>query len=636
MESNLASTESNGFMGWLQRNGLTELSAWGVSLALHVGLFAALATIHIATQVDLTTELFSTIEDQVSEQEFDIAITDQVGSGAEVTSIGGGVPAAEQLAATPETQVEAITDDEMKGPELSAEKEIEVSKDEVLSAVETSGNGTENVQGGTEGAIDRLTLEIAQSLRTKKTLVIWRFDAAQSLLARRRQIADRMETVYKQLDSLDVTKEKALKTAVMTYADKTTVITEKPVDDIRPVLAKIRDIPDPKSAKENVFGALEVALRTFDKHREDRNVMVFIVTDERGDDQGSQGEKLDLVIMQARRKAFKCYCVGNASLFGREQSFVQWKSPDGSTADGEFPVDGGPETIAPEVLALPFFGSRGSDLTRMSAGYGPYALTRLCKETGGLFFIVEEGIGLKHDAAVMRNYQPEYMTVKNYMLQLQKNKAKAKLVEAAMACKLEEVRAPEVAFAAYTDNILREQLTEAQKPAATLDYKLNQLYTILAQGEKDREKLAEPRWRAGYDLAMGRVLAMRARIYGFNRMAAEMKGSPKPLTKKTSNEWRLVPSKNSQATPDVKKMEKSALTYLNRVIDEHPGTPWAVQAQREKDTPLGWEWQEGTGEYDIPNPNESPEQKRIRLAKEEEKKKAAKKAMENRKPAPLL
>ncbi len=636
MESNLASTESNGFMGWLQRNGLTELSAWGVSLALHVGLFAALATIHIATQVDLTTELFSTIEDQVSEQEFDIAITDQVGSGAEVTSIGGGVPAAEQLAATPETQVEAITDDEMKGPELSAEKEIEVSKDEVLSAVETSGNGTENVQGGTEGAIDRLTLEIAQSLRTKKTLVIWMFDASQSLLARRRQIADRMETVYKQLDSLDVTKEKALKTAVMTYADKTTVITEKPVDDIRPVLAKIRDIPDPKSAKENVFGALEVALRTFDKHREDRNVMVFIVTDERGDDQGSQGEKLDLVIMQARRKAFKCYCVGNASLFGREQSFVQWKSPDGSTADGEFPVDGGPETIAPEVLALPFFGSRGSDLTRMSAGYGPYALTRLCKETGGLFFIVEEGIGLKHDAAVMRNYQPEYMTVKNYMLQLQKNKAKAKLVEAAMACKLEEVRAPEVAFAAYTDNILREQLTEAQKPAATLDYKLNQLYTILAQGEKDREKLAEPRWRAGYDLAMGRVLAMRARIYGFNRMAAEMKGSPKPLTKKTSNEWRLVPSKNSQATPDVKKMEKSALTYLNRVIDEHPGTPWAVQAQREKDTPLGWEWQEGTGEYDIPNPNESPEQKRIRLAKEEEKKKAAKKAMENRKPAPLL
>ncbi len=636
MEPNVASTEPSGFMGWMQRNGLTELSAWGISLALHVGLFAALATIHIVNQVDLTTELFSTIEDQVSEQEFDIAITDQVGSGAEVTSISGGVPAAQQLAATPETQVEPITDDEMKGPELSAEKEIEVSKDEVLSAVETSGNGTENVQGGTEGAIDRLTLEIAQSLRTKKTLVIWMFDASQSLLARRRQIADRMETVYKQLDSLDVTKEKALKTAVMTYADKTTIITEKPVDDIRPLLGKIRDIPDPKSSKENVFTALEQALRTFDKHREDRNVMVFIVTDERGDDQGSQGEKLDLVIMQARRKAFKCYCVGNASLFGREQSFVQWKSPDGSTADGEFPVDGGPETIAPEVLALPFFGARGSDLTRMSAGYGPYALTRLCKETGGLFFIVEEGIGLKHDSAVMRNYQPEYMTVKNYLLQLQKNKAKAKLVEAATACKVEEVRAPQTAFAAYTDNILREQLTEAQKPAATLDYKLNQLYTILAQGEKDREKLAEPRWRAGYDLAMGRVLAMRARIYGFNRMAAEMKGSPKPLTKKTSNEWRLVPSKNSQATPDVKKMEKSALMYLNRVIDEHPGTPWAVQAQREKDTPLGWEWQEGTGEYDIPNPNESPEQKRIRLAKEEEKKKAAKKAMENRKPAPLL
>ncbi len=83
---------------------------------------------------------------------------------------------------------------------------------------------------------------------------------------------------------------------------------------------------------------------------------------------------------------------------------------------------------------------------------------------------------------------------------------------------------------------------------------------------------------------------MRARIFGFNRMAAEMKGTPKSFTKKESNEWRLEPSKNSNATPDVKKIEKQALVYLNRVIDQHPGTPWAELASKEKDTPLGWEW----------------------------------------------
>ncbi len=634
MKPTAASTESNGFVDMLKRYGAADLPAWGLSLGLHLALFAVLGGIHFASEAMVDTQLFSTLEDVASEQEFDVAISDQVGSGADVTSLTAGAPAAQQVASTPEPQVETITNDEMQGPEL-ANDDVEVPPTEdTLSTVNTSGNGTENVSGGTEGAIDRLTLEIAQSLRTKKTLVIWAFDASLSLIERRKQIADRIETVYKQLDSLEVTKEKALKTAMLTYADKTTVLTDKPVDDIRPLLAKLRDIPDPKTKLENVFGAVETAMRQFDKHREDRNVMVIIVTDERGDDAGPNGEKLDLVIMQARRKAFKVYCVGNASLFGREESFVRWKYPDGY--EEEVATDGGPETVAPEALALGFWGARGPDLSRMSSGYGPYAITRLCKETGGLYFIVEEGVGLKHDPAVMRGYQPEYMTIKNYMLQMQKNKAKASLVMAAQKSKLERIDLPQLVFPAYTDTVLRERLTEAQKPAALLDFKMNELYQILSQGEKDREKIAEPRWRAAYDLAMGRVLAMRARIYGFNRMAAEMKGTPKPLTKKGSNEWRLVSSKNSQATPDVKKMEKSALMYLNRVIDEHPGTPWAVQAQREKETPLGWEWQEGTGDYDIPNPNETPEQKKIRLAKDEEKKKQMMKNMQAPRPKPLL
>jgi hypothetical protein len=32
--------------------------------------------------------------------------------------------------------------------------------------------------------------------------------------------------------------------------------------------------------------------------------------------------------------------------------------------------------------------------------------------------------------------------------------------------------------------------------------------------------------------------------------------------------------------------------YLNRVIKEHPGTPWAYLAHRELTTPLGWKWTE--------------------------------------------
>ena len=39
-------------------------------------------------------------------------------------------------------------------------------------------------------------------------------------------------------------------------------------------------------------------------------------------------------------------------------------------------------------------------------------------------------------------------------------------------------------------------------------------------------------------------------------------------------------------------MAKKARAYLNRVIIEHPGTPWAVMATRELSENVGWEWTE--------------------------------------------
>ena len=93
---------------------------------------------------------------------------------------------------------------------------------------------------------------------------------------------------------------------------------------------------------------------------------------------------------------------------------------------------------------------------------------------------------------------------------------------------------------------------------------------------------------------MGRVLAMRVRSYGYNMMLAEMKASPKKFEKKESNLWTLRPSKDITSGPATKKMANKAQEYLKRVIDEHAGTPWAILAEREYGTPLGWEWKEGT------------------------------------------
>ena len=91
---------------------------------------------------------------------------------------------------------------------------------------------------------------------------------------------------------------------------------------------------------------------------------------------------------------------------------------------------------------------------------------------------------------------------------------------------------------------------------------------------------------------MGRVLAMRVRAYGYNVVLAQMKSQPKSFQKKDSNLWRLTPNRDITSGGAVKRLHKKALEYLNRVVDDHAGTPWALLAERELSAPMGWGWQE--------------------------------------------
>jgi len=56
--------------------------------------------------------------------------------------------------------------------------------------------------------------------------------------------------------------------------------------------------------------------------------------------------------------------------------------------------------------------------------------------------------------------------------------------------------------------------------------------------------------------------------------------------------WVLRPAETVTAGNALAKQAAEARAYLQRVVDEHPGTPWALLAQRELREPLGWEWRE--------------------------------------------
>lgn len=591
MSANLRADEPEVFEMEIESSRIpkTLSMAFGISLALHVVVLGTLATIKFADRIQAFTTITSQLDDEndPDRYKFDASLTDQIGSDSEVNSLAASQEAANQISKDPQKEIERTIAEDLDVPTPMSEEIVQPAKSDVLASVATTG-ATEH-PGGVEGAVDRLAWEIANSLREKKTLVVWLFDVSPSLSARRAAIADRVENVYKQLNSLNITTDKALKSAVAVYGERTNILSKDPIDDPSELVKQVRGIKSEASGNENTFAAVTQVAKHFQKYRTEmhRDIMIIIVTDEAGSD---APQFLETAIASTKKYGMRCYCVGDAAPFGRETTEAPFTLENGEVVIGI--MHRGPETLYPESLRLAFWGANDYDLQNMSSGFGPYALTRLCAETNGLYFVASDGRGKTFDPQVMRNYAPDYRPIPMIDADIAHNKAKSCLREVARLLKVENVPLPRLEFPAENDNVLRTAITDAQRPAAELEYKLNSLKMMLEPGEKDRAKIKDARSKAGFDLAMGRVLALQARSFGYNMMLAEMKSSPRKFEKQGSNQWRLVASKDINSGATTKKLATKASEYLKRVIDEHPNTPWQMLAERELGTPMGWEWKE--------------------------------------------
>ena len=165
--------------------------------------------------------------------------------------------------------------------------------------------------------------------------------------------------------------------------------------------------------------------------------MIVVFTDESGDDIDQMESTTDL----CRRLAMPVYVLGRPAPFGRRAAHVKWidTDPNFDQRPQWVPVNLGPETLMPERLKLHF---AGSDDPLLDSGYGPFGLTRLCYETGGLYFAGHPNrvVGRRvsgfetrnlaahfsafFDADVMRRYRPDYVPMQEYMNQINSNRAR--------------------------------------------------------------------------------------------------------------------------------------------------------------------------------------------------------------------
>ncbi len=608
-----------------------EAPFWVASLLFHLGLMCALTFLvlppnQILRDLQLVTEPEEEVDDDLSiaeEFHFSDELKDEIGAQSENgqdMALSRDISVANDSVITmPLESFENENAEFMQNDVYNDPKSFEFENVPVKGFVGETATGA-------AGAIDRLTQEILLQVQERKTLLVWVFDQSASLIEQREAIRERIARVYEELGVIEASGEEAFKrdqpllTSVYSFGNQVVPILD-PTDSVSEVNEAIQKVQRDDTGVERVFTAISTVVNRFAGYRKirsttkqpERNVMVVLITDEAGDDV----DKLDEAIKICRAKRVPVYVIGVPAPFGRKETPVKWVDPDPKYDQSPqwTTVNQGPESLMPERIKLHFAGE-SEDSIPVDSGFGPYGLTRVCYETGGIYFAVHPNrdfngrlkrrqvdaysAHLAHffDQKVMRKYKPDYTSTDVYWSLIRSNDARMALVEAAQRSWVSQMKEPQVRFEKEDEASFVTAINIAQRASAVLSPQVSHVYEILKKGEGDRPEEVSPRWQAGFDLAMGRVLAVKVRTDAYNVMLAKAKSGLKPKNPKT-NVWNLEPSDEVNAGSRMTKFADKARVYLQRVVDEHAGTPWALMAQRELDTPIGWKWVE---EFDPPPP----------------------------------
>ncbi|MEC9091191.1 MAG: vWA domain-containing protein, partial [Planctomycetota bacterium] len=452
---------------------------WVVSLLFHLGLLLALTFVvlpsnHLMKDLLIFSDPEEEAEDDLSVAEefhFSEEFKDEIGArsenGEDMALSQDIVVAQDSIVKMPLETVESENAEFMQNDVFDDPKAFELENVPVKGFVGESSTGA-------EGAIDRITQEILLQIQERKTLVVWVFDQSASLIEQRAAIKERIARVYEELGVIEASgdeafqKEQPLLTAVYSFGNKVNPLLN-PTDSKAEITESIDKVERDDTGIERVFTAIYTIVKRFEGYRKirsttkqpERNVMIVVITDEAGDDV----DGLDATIKVCRAKKIPVYVIGVPAPFGRKETPVKWVDPDPKYDQTPqwTTVNQGPESLMPERIKLYFAGER-EDAIPVDSGFGPFGLTRVCYETGGIYFAVHPNRNfdgrlkrrqvdaytshLTHffDSSVMRKYKPDYTSLEVYWKQVNGNATRRALVQAAQASWISQMKEPQLRF----------------------------------------------------------------------------------------------------------------------------------------------------------------------------------------------
>ncbi|MEM6473028.1 MAG: hypothetical protein AAF802_25935 [Planctomycetota bacterium] len=293
--------------------------------------------------------------------------------------------------------------------------------------------------------------------------------------------------------------------------------------------------------------------------------------------------------------------------------------------------------IIPANLGGQNFG--GPHRQRLLAPSGPYGLTRLALATGGTFTSINRpGDIASATRDELFDYMPDYRSATEIANDIDQFPLRRAVIEAAALSDTVQYWPPQMdyptlpsdrfpyrsvglyltpqRFAKRLPNDLEESV-EGLRGAQMMIEQAIQIMTLRSNGKagfesESGETAAElafdevslehvtpseyyhetsPRWQAWYDLNLGRLLAHSVRIREFVLQCEYLstRDARAMMTQKGFNVLRMVPSNVLKGDQQSASRRTAAVQLLNRVVKNHPDTPWGDLARWELAHPVGVE-----------------------------------------------
>ena len=429
---------------------------------------------------------------------------------------------------------------------------------------------------------------INESAGFKPTFVAWCIDQTPSAKEFRTAAIVELKTQFEQAISKNGAN---LSMAVYGFGKSTTQLGDGPITNSDQLVSALDKITSEDGNSENAFSAITTAVEQNATAAEGGSMFVIVISDEAPSDL----VKLENTIKLLSEKKVTTYVIGKPAPFGRAK--VQTKMM------GETQITFGPETAGPERVETEYWGD-SSDLEWLDSGFGPWGYERLCRQTGGQFLAVRPSVAggfisnfdkswplsaKQFSPADMSRLTPDYRPYAEYKSDIDANAALKALQKAAGMPKVTFFKLANPRIQSGDEARMQNEITRIQQLLAAGTEPVRQLYETLKTGEGDREKITNTRWQISFDLAMARATANYVRLDSANQMLGKAKSGMKFEDEK-NNTWLLEPSFQTNSGGVHKRMAESATSRLQQIVEEHPGTPWALIAERELASPMGWQW----------------------------------------------